>query len=291
MSELKLAVVTDIHHGEETFTKIGPAALPLLEELCDAVHHERFDALIELGDRVSDVDRPTDWRLALEVGACLARVAIPRFHVCGNHDLENLRIADNQEALDAPLGSRTAELNGFRLVFWQPDTRVHRPGGLRLADGDLDWLEKALVGTAPILVFTHVPLSGHAQTGNYYFERNPGYAGYREQDAIRQVIAGSSAPVVCIAGHVHWNTLTMLDGVPHISLQSLTESFTTPRRPAAAWAALHIEGERLHWQVFGEDPAAYTLPMPKAGPQRWIAPLPSFDEPAPHSSGLQTSRP
>ena len=37
----------------------------------------------------------------------------------------------------------------------------------------------------PTLLVSHVPLSGHAQTGNYYFERNPGHATYAEIADIR----------------------------------------------------------------------------------------------------------
>jgi Icc-related predicted phosphoesterase len=281
MSTVRIAVVTDIHHGDESFTKKGPAALPLLEEVCAAVDSGSFDALIELGDRISDEDPLSDRRRAREVGERLARVSVPRFHVCGNHDLENLGLTENEGILNAPLGSRVVELNGLQLVFWQPDTRVHRPGGFRLAAGDLNWLRHALEVFVPTVLFTHVPLSGQAQTGNFYFERNPEHAGFREQDAIRQAIAECRAPVIGIAGHVHWNTLTVLDGVPHISLQSLTESFTTPGRPAAAWATLTIGDDLLKWRAFGCDPAAYELPLPPRGPGRWVPPLPRFSEMTP----------
>jgi hypothetical protein len=233
--------------------------------------------VVELGDRISDEDPAADRRRAAEVGAVFARLPVPRHHVSGNHDLEHLDPAENEAALDAPLGSRTVALNGLRLVFWQPDTRAHRPGGFRLAAGDLAWLGRALEGDAPAVVFTHVPLSGHGQDGNYYFERNPQYAGFRDQPAIRALLGGCRAPLLAVAGHVHWNTLTVLDGVAHISLQSLTESFTTPGRPAGAWAILEIDPEIVRFRVLGADPAAYELPFPRGGPGRWTAPLPPFD--------------
>ena len=47
-------------------------------------------------------------------------------------------------------------------------------------------------------------------------------------------------PVVWLAGHVHWNTVTLVDGIPHVTLQSLTETFTTHPEPAAAWGLLEL---------------------------------------------------
>ena len=37
MESLKLAIVTDIHHGPTRYTKIGAAALPLLRGVCERI--------------------------------------------------------------------------------------------------------------------------------------------------------------------------------------------------------------------------------------------------------------
>ena len=131
---------------------------------------------------------------------------------------------------------------------------------------------------------SHVPLSGHAQTGNYYFERNPGHATYAEIAEIRGVIAAAPCPVIALAGHVHWNTLTMVDGTAHLTLQSLTETFTTGE-PAASTAVIEIDGDEFRWTVGGLDRVAVTLPWPKARPQ-WRAPLQAFSERAGPAAGF-----
>lgn len=277
MAPIRLAFIGDIHHGRDTFTKKGTAALSLLDRFVDKVERGDFDAVIELGDRISDEDANEDRRLLREVASRFARLRCPRHHVSGNHDHAMLSPQENETLLDAPLRCRAVELGPLRIVFWQPDVGLTRERGFRLAAGDLARLERLLAeDERPTLLVSHVPLSGHAQTGNYYFERNPGHATYAEIADIRRVIASAPCPIAAVAGHVHWNTLTVVDGTPHITLQSLTETFTTGA-PAACTGVLEIDGETMRWTVSGLDPFAATLPWPRAK-RHWTAPLPRFDE-------------
>ena len=45
---LRLAIVADIHHGEDHYTKKGSAALPLMGEFARFVRDARPDAVIDL---------------------------------------------------------------------------------------------------------------------------------------------------------------------------------------------------------------------------------------------------
>jgi 3',5'-cyclic-AMP phosphodiesterase len=274
----RIAVVADIHHGRDTVTKRGTAALGLLDGFVDTVNAGNFDAVIDLGDRISDETVDRDTVLQREVAKSFRRLGNkPRHHVIGNHDLAMLSAEENAAILDAPLGTRSVIVADHRIAFWQPDVRVTVGRGLHLEDGDLAALETLLnADDRPTLLVTHVPLSGHAQTGNYYFERNPGHATYAEIADIRGVIARAPCPLIALAGHVHWNTLTMVDGIAHLTLQSLTETFTTGE-PAGSTAVIEIDGDDFRWTVGGIDRVSMTLPWPKARPQ-WRAPLKSFSE-------------
>jgi Icc protein len=275
MAPIRLAVVADIHHGRDSVTKKGSAALGLLDRFIAQANGGGFDAAIELGDRISDEDAESDRALQRAVAERFARLAIPRHHVTGNHDCAELSLGENAALLDAPLDSRSVAIGGLRIAFWQPDVSLTPARGFHLAAGDLGELE-ALLGRddRPTLLVSHVPLSGHAQTGNYYFERNPGHATYAEIEAIRRVIAAAPAPVVALAGHVHWNTLTTVDGTPHITLQSLTEAFTTGE-PSGCTAVLEIDRDTLRWTVTGGEPFTAALPW-RAQKPRWMRPLEAF---------------
>lgn len=273
---LRLAVITDVHHGSDTFTKKGTAALPLLRQFVDTTNDDAVDGIIDIGDRISDENHERDRALASEVAEILKGLRVPRYHVCGNHDLAHLSLEENADILDVPLQSRAVVMDGLRLVFWQPDVRLTREHGFHLAEGDLKVLERLLGDDdRRTLLVSHVPLSGASMRGNYWFENNPAHASYAETAAIRQLLAEAPCQVFTLAGHVHWNSVTTADGITHLTQQSLTETFTTQPHPAGAMGLVSINGEFLTWRVQGLDPIEVTIPFP-ASRRFWAAPLPRF---------------
>lgn len=282
---MRLALVTDIHHGRVSFTKQGPRAVELLRAGLARAAAQGVDAVIDLGDRISDVGEAADLALESEVGRVFAQSGLARHHVCGNHDRAFLTRAQNAAALDAPLGTRSVEAGEFRLAFWEPDVSLSRTKGFALAEGDLDALA-ALLATSDkrTLLFTHVPLSGQSMRGNFWFENNPAHAAYRETDAIRDVLAAAPCPILAVAGHVHWNSIVEIDGIRHLTQQSLIDSAYGHPEPAAAFGWLAIEGETVRWRVDGAWPLAAEFPFPARKPRRLRA-LPVFGalqgEPAP----------
>lgn len=274
MKPIRIAVVADIHHGADHRTKRGSAALPLLRRFLDEAGDA--DAVIDLGDRISDVDAATDVVLQRAVAEVFAGLDERRHHVCGNHDVAHLSLAENEAVLQAPLGSRAVDLGPVRLAFWQPDVALTHTRPLRLGPGDLDALRALLDDERPTLLVSHPPLSGQSQDGNYWFENNPDYATFAQSmPAIRSVIAAAPAPVVALAGHVHWNSLALLDGTPHLTLQSLTETCTTDGAPSGCAALLTLDEGVLRWCVTGLDAFEVALPFGSAK-RRWYAPLPRF---------------
>ena len=112
-------------------------------------------------------------------------------------------------------------------------------------------------------------------TGNYWFESNPQFAGQPFAAEVRALLQDAGTVVACVAGHVHWNNLSVIDGISYISVQSLTESFSTADTASAAWAMITL-GDDLHWQTQGNDPIDLRRPL-RRGNERWLTPLPSFE--------------
>src|SRR5262245_20442430 len=77
MSALRLCLVTDIHHGQDSFTKKGTAALDLLADFAAFANDARPHAVIDLGDRISDADAATDARLEREVADVFRAIEAP----------------------------------------------------------------------------------------------------------------------------------------------------------------------------------------------------------------------
>jgi 3',5'-cyclic-AMP phosphodiesterase len=279
MLPLRIAVVTDIHHGEDSQTKKGSAALRLIADFARFVDDVRPDAVLDLGDRISDRDRDADLALQREVADAFRAIKAPRYHVCGNHDRDFLTVADNEAAFGQSLTSQIVDLGSWQLVLWRADTMIQRPpegSHFHLRDSDLAWLEATLAtAEKPQIVATHVPLSGQSQISNYYFERNVHLATYPDLARVHAALRRAAVPAICLAGHVHWNSLTFVDAIPHITLQSLTETCTTGGEVAAAWGLLQIDSVNISWRAYGVETFGVQLDIASTG-RRWPAPLAPF---------------
>lgn len=275
---VRIAVVADIHHGAPSATKRGDTALDLMADFARFANDARPDFVVDLGDRISDIGRDEDLRLEREVAEAFKAVEAPIHHINGNHDRDHLEVADNEAILGQSMVNTTFDAGGWRIVLWRADSKIMRKPehtGFILREADLLWLSRVAQTTdRPLLVLSHVPVSGHAQTGNYYFERNPSSSTYPMAERARAALAQCRFPVVCLSGHVHWNTVTTVDGITHLTQQSLTESFTTIGEPAGAFALLELD-ETVSWQVQGRDPFAFSF-RPTAS--RWTPPMPAFSQ-------------
>lgn len=273
---LRLAIVADIHHGRPSAAKRGDRALPLMAEFAAFVRDSGADHVLDLGDRISDEDRETDLALQAEVAEAFRAVPGTHWHINGNHDLDHLSVEDNEAILGQSLAHEVLDLDGWRLVLWRADSRIRRNAehqGFVLTEADLVWLARTMqAADRPCLVVSHVPVSGHSQIGNYYFQNNPALSVYPMADRARAALSLARVPVVCLSGHVHWNTVTCVDGITHLTQQSLTESFTTGGEAAGAMGILEL-GDTVRWDVAGDDPFAFAF-RPTA--RRWTPPLPDF---------------
>lgn len=281
---IRLAIVTDIHHGLPSHTKRGDTAAVLMKEFAQFVRENGATHVLDLGDRISDIDRETDLRLEKEVAEMFRDVSVPVWHINGNHDRDHLTVADNEEILGQSLGHEVHDLGGWRIILWRADSQIHRDGqhSFQLPEADLLWLAAQMQkADRPVLVACHVPVSGHSQIGNYYFERSPRVSTYPQAARVREVLAMARVPVVCITGHVHWNTVTTVNGITHLTQQSLTESFTTGGEPAGAMGILEL-GDVVNWEVSGADEFKFSF---KPDARRWSPILPPFDNAPENISG------
>ena len=86
-----------------------------------------------------------------------------------------------------------------------------------------------------------------------------------------QIVEKSEKVIAVVSGHVHWNQLHFMDGIPHISLQSISETFTTHPHPAGAWGLLELS-DTLNLEVAGRQPIKLTLPL-KQMTDHWLPPM------------------
>ncbi len=163
---LRLAVICDIHYGLSLGTKCGSRAKELFERFTKAVNSSGAALCIDLGDRISDVDRETDFELLREVSSWFENVNAPRVHLVGNHDVAVLTVEEQAELLSQPLQSRSQIVGNIRLIFWLASAKLDPTTGLMADPEDLLWLQSELAQSQlPTFIFTHVPLDGGSFTG------------------------------------------------------------------------------------------------------------------------------
>jgi hypothetical protein len=262
---LKIALIADIHHGVDMGTKLGSAALALMQPFVDWVNAIGPALVVELGDRINDLDKDADRKWTQDVAHAFTAVQRPCVHILGNHDANQLSRAESENVMQTTFASHSRDVQGYHLVFWNSAVRSEH-GGFHLAPDDLGWLAADLAATdLPTLIFSHLPLDNGSMIGNFYFEKAvPTGAHYAEGAAARDVIERSGKVIACLAGHTHWNARNTIDGIHYITIHSLTESFTTHPYPTGAFGILAID-ESLTVEVFGRDPALHCLPIKALG--------------------------
>ncbi|MDB5505387.1 MAG: hypothetical protein JWR75_25 [Devosia sp.] len=275
---MKIAIVTDIHHGPASHTKLaGWDALAVLDDFVAFATEQGADLILDLGDHISDTDLEQDRRVAAEVAACLAKFPGPRVHLLGNHDVEQLSIADNEAIFGQSMASRVVDLGGIRLIAWQPDVTMTRGTGFAPTGSHLDWLVAALeADERPAIIATHLPFSGNAQIGNHYFEHNAEFSRHPDHAEVRAAVERTGRAALWLSGHVHWTTIATVQGIVHVSLHSLSERFTTFPLPACAFALLDIADGTLTLDVRGNEPLFVRLPFRASSERRWLLPMGPF---------------
>ncbi len=264
-------LVADVHHGPDTEMKQGSKALHLLDRFVKASNNLKADIAVDLGDRISDIDKNADYRREQEVGQVLGGLSMPWRSIVGNHDVANLTVLDNEEALGTSFLNNSVDIGGFHLVFWNAHTYIPFPEPSRGAlYSDLEWLRKDLESTAlPSVVFTHFPMVEASMAGNYYFSEHPEFSHDPNSGDLRRKLSQWGHVVLCVSGHVHWNALHSIDDIPFFSLHSLTETFTTPGRASEVWGTLTL-GTDINIQTTGLLPMNLSLPL-RPRKARWVA--------------------
>jgi len=262
---LRIALIADIHHGVDQGTKLGSAALTLLQPFVDWVNAIGPDLVVELGDRINDLDKDADRQWTRDIASAFTAVQRPCVHILENHDNNQLSRAESEDVMQTTFASHSRDVQSYHLVFWNSAVQPVE-GGFHLAPEDLRWLAADLAATdLPTIIFSHLPLDNGSMIGNFYFEGAvPKGAHYVEGAAARDVIERSGNVIACLAGHTHWNARNTIDGVHYITIHSLTESFTTHPYPTGAFGILAID-ESLTVEVFGRDPALHRLPIKPLG--------------------------
>lgn len=274
VNELTFGLVTDLHFGPEaTFggklrklTGHAPAlARAFVARMNDVV---RPDFIVNLGDDIEDESPEADRRRYAECIGILREARAELVNVAGNHDTIHMGAEDLLAVWEKPKGAglySSFDRAGYHFVVLH--TQERKDVDVRIDDEQLAWLERDLAATAlPTFVLMHHSAADQDLRGNRWFEGSPHICLVRERRRMRSLFREQGRVVAVFNGHLHWNHLDVIEGIPYVTLQSLIENLDddAPGRAAAAHAVVRVSKKHVVVEIEGAERARYQFDQRKA---------------------------
>jgi 3',5'-cyclic-AMP phosphodiesterase len=264
---MRFALISDVHLGPEASHQGKLRKLTHQSEQLVAAFVQRMrdelqpDLIVNLGDVLEDESAEQDRVRYGRFVSLLREIGKPILHVAGNHDTINLT-CDELCQLWGTTDSVTYSRDYDGIHFAVLRTVEHRGERIELPEEQIHWLQRDLAATTlPSIVLMHHPASEMRLEGNRWFEKRPHLCRVVERRALREVIEQSGKVLAVFNGHVHWNHLDVIAGIPYVTLQSLIENLDddAPGRAAAAYAVCDLDDRRLVINVYGAEQQRYQL--------------------------------
>ncbi len=269
---MRFALISDVHLGppashQGKLRKLTHLSESLVEAFATRMRQElEPDLVINLGDVLEDESPERDRERYARFVELLRGIGKPVLHVAGNHDTIHLTPAElcqmwgNSDAATYSQDHHGVHFSVLRTI-------EHKGDRIELPEEQIRWLERDLAATPlPSIVLMHHPASETRLEGNRWFEKRPNLCRVVERRALRDVIEKSGKVLAVFNGHVHWNHLDVIAGIPYITLQSLIENLDddAPGRAAAAYAVCDLDERRLVITVYGAEMLRYQLELSRA---------------------------
>jgi 3',5'-cyclic AMP phosphodiesterase CpdA len=265
--ELTIGIITDLHFGPEArhegkLRKLSHEAAGLAREFVRQMNDEvKPDMVVNLGDDIEDESRDADLVRYGECQAILRGARAPLVNVAGNHDMIYL----NRDDLNR-MWQRSGPLyyafdrEGWHFVVLH--TIERQDVEIRIPDTQLAWLRSDLAaGQGPAVVLMHHSASEQSLDDSRWWPGRAHLALVKERADLRHIFEQSHRVRAVFNGHLHWNHLDVIAGIPYVTVQSLIENVDedAPGRAAASHAIVHLTDRRMVVRVRGNDPARYQV--------------------------------
>jgi Icc protein len=291
MTELTIAFITDLHFGPEAhfggkLRKLTAHAGDLTRAFVDRMNREvKPDLVVNLGDDIEDESPDADRTHYAECQRILRGADAELVNVAGNHDTVHLAPAEllgfwrlpahdggsrppnpahDGGSRPQPPGTVGAELyssfdrGSFHFVVLH--TRERKDHDVSVGDAQLAWLEADLaIHPGPTVALMHHSAADQDLRGSRWFEGRPHACLVRERRKIRALLEEHGEVRAVFNGHLHWNHLDVIAGLPYVTIQSLIENLDDdgPGRAAAAHAVVRLSEKRMVVEVEGAERARY----------------------------------
>ena len=252
---MKIALITDIHHGHNTNYKHlkGEEYVNLFgAEFKDASKKlisifDQSDLVVNLGDLIHDEDKEQDihtYGEAVSFFNSNSRVE----HVIGNHDLRNLTMKDLIEIVHRDKEYFSFDLKCFHHIVLG-GTRKEPRGPHYIEEEQLKWLENDLNTTdLPTFIYCHYPLDNQDLSENYYFKSRPDGGSIANKGFVRPILERSGKVKAVFNGHLHFYHQEVIKGITYCTVPSFSEN-NGVNRPNHQFALVEVTNEGLNIEI------------------------------------------
>jgi hypothetical protein len=111
-----------------------------------------------------------------------------------------------------------------------------------------------------IIIFSHHSLVPINTRGNFWFSTRPDSTFIKNHREFLKIIAGKNVKLV-FNGHLHWNRKKALNGVHHLTVQSLVENTSgeVEGPPANAFMLVNLEDKLASVKILGKGGLNYKI--------------------------------
>ena len=237
---LRFAMVTDTHVG------MTAASVERLRPVYAAIARRAPDFVLHCGD-ITDTGLPGEYERYWQTVPAALRGRIR--HVPGNHEVRWDPTAKELYREQFGAVPYSFDAGGVHVTGFDPTQPLLEPGHCGAAT--LEWLDRDLAAAGgPALLFQHFPVGGEHD----YID---------DQAALLELIARHDVRLL-VAGHVHRETVTLLDGLVQLTLQAVL------KEPVFYWAELGdgpaLLVSRVTMAADGTQADSPVAAVPLAGP-------------------------
>jgi 3',5'-cyclic AMP phosphodiesterase CpdA len=266
-SPLTLGIITDVHFGPAAFhdgklRKLTHEAGELTREFVRIMNEDvKPDLVVNLGDDIEDESREADLERYGQCQDILRGARATLVNVAGNHDLIHLNRDDLARIWRQPGPLYYSfDRNGWHVAVLH--TIERKDVDVRLPDTQIAWLRDDLAKTSlPTIILMHHSASEQDVEDSRWWPGHANLALVHERAELRRVFEESGRVRAVFNGHLHWNHLDVIAGIPYVTIQSPIENLDddAPGRAAASYAVVRLDAKRMIVRVRGNDPARYQV--------------------------------
>lgn len=228
---LRFGWITDLHYGDlpARYGKSYRESADKLREFVQVMNVLKPDFVIETGD-FKDLGKTVQDSISFldKVESIFSKSISPRYHVLGNHDMDNLSkeqfLARVTNAGKPAKAHYTFVVNGVKFIVldanYNEDGTDYCKGNWNwtkslIPPAELKWLDQELRNTdLPVAIFCHQCLD---EPGNPH--------GVINAEEVRAVIEASGKVCAVFQGHYHEGDYHVIKGIPYFTLNGAIEGF------------------------------------------------------------------